>query len=303
MKFILLLLTLCCSSYSQNLEFGTRTDYAEIKELKLDEISGMNFGLLNPDVMWMHNDGAHNTVYGINNSGNVVHEIDLPEGTFLSDSDVEDMSIGYFQGESYIFLGDFGDNQALRQSVRVIYFREPEIKNEETKLSLMDISTFKFQYPDGPRDCESMFYDNIDQKLYTISKREKNVFLYSLGEINTEYRVAEKLNTLPYGKIQGFDASGVVAADMSTDGSYLIVKEYATVRYYYRGSQTIKEAIAGKGIEIESYDWNLTREPQGESICWDKFYNYYTSTEIKSFPNLKPHIFVFENTATSVKKK
>lgn len=303
MKYILLFLISVPIIFSQELNFSERIDYATIKELKLDEISGMNFGLLNSKIMWMHNDGAHNTIYGIDRNGNVAHEIDLPDGTFLDESDVEDMSVGYLDDVPYIFLGDVGDNLSIRKSVRVIYFKEPEITDAETKLSLSDINTFVFEYPDGPRDCESLFYDNINQELFVISKREKNVNLYSLGGVSKDFRVAEKLNTLPFGKIEGFDASGVVAADMSMDGSYLIIKEYGTVRYYYRGSLSIKEAIQGKGTIIDTYDWNLTKEPQGESICWDNYYNFYTSTEVKSFPISEPGIFIFENTTTGVKKK
>ena len=117
----------------------------------------------------------------------------------------------------------------------------------------------------------ALFVDDKTKDLYVITKREQPVHVYRLkypyNEADTV--TAEEAATLPLTQI--------VAADLSSDGKGLIMKNYSHV-YYWKNAEgkPLFELLKETPKEIP-----YEPEPQGESIAWARDQSgFYTISEI-----------------------
>ena len=96
---------------------------------------------------------------------------------------------------------------------------------------------------------------------------------------NTLYRVPadgfEKGNTL-LEKLHSFDFTSSVAADVSRDGSQILIKNYLQVFYWTRqANQSLSEALQAPPLRLP-----YVPEPQGEAIGFNfKGDAYFTLSE------------------------
>ena len=145
---------------------------------------------------------------------------------------------GVYNGVNYLFIGAFGDNNASKGNYKIVYLEEPEITGSKT--ITVAPSVINFQYPGGIKhNAESMMYDNIEQKIYIITKVYYDVCQVFSLDMSLEY--GDELQTLTYvcdlGKKEdigtGQTSSGVLAykgfhlataADISPDGSLVLIK-------------------------------------------------------------------------------
>ncbi|HRP56535.1 T9SS type A sorting domain-containing protein [Agriterribacter sp.] len=138
----------------------------------LEEISGM--------IYW------NGKLYGHEDSGNdpIIYEMDAATGEILksitldvpvTNMDWEDIT----QDETYIYVGDFGNNLGTRQNLRVFRVAKTLISATEENpatISAADIETIDFAYNDQfdftsnsntPFDCEAMIYHEGNLHLFT----------------------------------------------------------------------------------------------------------------------------------------
>ena len=270
--------------------FGNRIDLGKIESEDLTEISGMEAGVLNKDVFWVHNDsGNDDAVYAINRKGELVAVFELEDIELV---DLEDISIGSgpVSGKSYIYLADIGDNESERKKKYIYRFEEPELENINVfqKGTISEIEKFSFEYPDGKRDAETLMIDEREENLIIISKREDNVNVYisDLPDEGDKALSFKKISTLPFGN-EGYVNSGVTGGDMSGDGSEILVKTYGKV-YYYKRNGTLTETFSKKPIEVD-----YIFEPQSEAICFGaENEGFYTSSEISPL-QITPHLYFY----------
>ena len=87
-----------------------------------DEISGLAVGISNPAVLWGVNDGTSTGLFAIGLDGS-----DLGTWTLsgVSVTDVEDMAAATVGGANYLYVGDIGDNNAVRSTINILRFEEP----------------------------------------------------------------------------------------------------------------------------------------------------------------------------------
>lgn len=211
-----------------------------VEDRRLRELSGLVLSEKNKRKIWVHNDGERGIrLFLIDLSGKL-------RAQFKSDKQVkdwEDIALGQGRnGESYIYVGDIGDNYGNRDAVRIYRFPEPL---EDSSNDLQNIEEFYLKYPDGSRDAEAMFVDPLDKRLYIISKREDTAGVYytplnTLADGDTTLMVKETTVKLAGTGILKW----ITAADISPDGEQILVRTYGKVFYWKRKpGQSVGEAM------------------------------------------------------------
>jgi hypothetical protein len=70
-------------------------------------------------------------------------------------------------GVPRLVVADVGDNRAVRESVTLYFFDEPD---PQTRTRITDYQRVELRYPDGPRDCEAIAVDVDTLTVTLVSK-------------------------------------------------------------------------------------------------------------------------------------
>lgn len=243
-----------------------------VQQAAVNEASGLAASRANPGVLWVHNDSGDTArVFAMNTLGTHLGVYNL---TGASATDWEDMAIGPGPASTpwCLFLADIGDNSAVRASVRVYRVPEPFVSPTQSPVeaNLTGVEAIVLQYPDGPRDAETLMVDPATRDLYVVSKRESRSRLYRVPypqavgtTITMEYR-----GELPWGWATG--------GDISPTGAEILIRGYANASLWRRpAGQPLWEALLSAAYSVP-----LASEPQGEAICFEAASKgYYTVSE------------------------
>ena len=276
-NFVLILCTLIIlflplPSSAQNQAHETRKNLGIIQNTAIKEASGIACSIKNPDILWTHNDsGDTSRIFAVDVDGKDRGEFYL---TGIQARDWEDIATGPgpVDGESYIYIAEIGDNLA-RHHVKYIYrFPEPRVINngKKVELEIDEFDIISFQFPDGPRDAETIMVDPHTKDIYIVSKRENDVRIYRAPypQPTTGTMILEFLTTLNLTNVNGGDISG--------SGAGILLKTYTAIYFWQR--------FPGKPL-WQSFDTKPIRapyiiEPQGEAVCWNTDSNgYFTLSE------------------------
>jgi len=236
----------------------------------IDEASGLVASHANSGMLWTHNDsGDKARFFLIDSMGKYQATVWLKGAT---NRDWEDITLGAGpqSDNTYIYIGEIGDNLAQYPHKAIYRIKEPKFTGDTT-ISIDEVDSIRFVLPDGNRDTEALMVDPQTKDLYIFSKREAAINLYRLPypQSTSEMIVAEKV-------LEGMPFTLIVAADWSADGTEILIKSYKQVYYWQRKvNHSVKEVLQ-KVPEILPYH----EEPQGESIAFaidDS--GYYTLSE------------------------
>lgn len=225
----------------------------QLENPELDELSGLASSLAAPDLLWGHNDsGDAPRLFRIGPRGEDLGFVPIQGAVAI---DWEDIAAFRWQGEPALLIGDVGDNHARREHVTLYAVRDPGARGEPKLLWTLD-----FKYPDGPRDCEAVAVDPVDQSVILISKREHPQRLYRLPIPKDAPRpgsmaVAEALGpitTLPRSSFADWfetplysEFDGPTALDIDPAGRFAVVITYKDAFLYPRAEgQSWREAFA-----------------------------------------------------------
>lgn len=245
-------------------------------DVKLYEISGIVSSRKNPSLVYMHEDsGNRNVVFVYDTLGVFKGEIVL---FGVSNRDWEDIAIGPGpeEGEIYVYVADFGDNRSVREFVRIHFFPEIDLsaelqKDTPFKIILEDFETIEYQYPDGPRDAETLMIDPFTKDLIVVTKREVNVHVYQLPFPQRTSGMAEVhfRGRLPFRTIVG--------GDISPNGQEMLIKDYGTVYHWEVEENDPIKTLFKQTPSTVAY----VPEVQGEAVGWTyRGDGYFTITEI-----------------------
>jgi hypothetical protein len=199
--------------------------------------------------------------------------------TGASAVDWEDMAIATDpgDGQNYLFIGDIGDNNAVRNSIQVYKVLEPEVDLNATGVvsNLAVSAAYTLQYVDGPRDAETLLIDPLNADLYIVSKRDIPCRIY---------HAAHPLSATASNLLQ-FDGlatqSNFVGGDISPSGLEILIKAYFFVYYWCRSESEPLSTVLTNTPLLAPY----RLEPQGEAIAWKADGNgYYTISEGSAQP-------------------
>jgi hypothetical protein len=199
----------------------------------------------------------------------------------IQNRDWEDIAIGPGpeEGQQYLYIGDIGDNRAQHDLKYVYRVPEPHVTADQTprEVSLSDIETITFRYPDGERDAETLLLDPTTKDLYVISKRETKVRVYraSYPQSTTAPMTLEHVVTLALNERDTMSA-WLTGGDISPSGQEILLKSYIGVYYWSRApGQPVHDALRAAPTLLP-----YIPEPQGEAVCWKADGGgYYTVSE------------------------
>jgi hypothetical protein len=238
----------------------------------LNETSGIAASRQNSNVLWAHNDSGDSArVFAMNTQGTHLGIYNL---SGVTATDWEDIAVGPgpVSGQSYLYLGDIGDNNAQHSFIRIHRVAEPTVSSNQTPVqtTLTGVQTITLQYPDGARDAETLMVDPLTKDIYVVSKREDRSRLYRAAypQSTSTTVVMQYVAQLPWGWATG--------GDISPDGTEILVRGYSNASLWSRPlGGSIADAFQSAGVSVP-----LVSEPQGEAIGFDAAgHGYYTTSE------------------------
>ncbi|MFT3926633.1 MAG: hypothetical protein QM778_29080 [Myxococcales bacterium] len=242
----------------------------------LAEVSGMAVSRKNSGVFWVIEDSGNGSVVNaINAHGDLIGTYSFTGGGV----DIEDVAVGPgpMAGESYLYIGDIGDNSGTRNSVTVYRAPEPVVDKDQSFVNapLTGVENFPMQYPSGRFNAEAVMVDT-NQDIYVITKdgfsRPNTVYRLSAPHKPATLRTLELVTTV-YGGI-GIDLA-ITAADMSADGSRIIVRSLHSATHWTRPPGM---SVADTLDTVTPCDAELAVEDKGESVAFGPT-GYYTTSE------------------------
>ena len=250
--------------------FTDRKMLSKIKNDEINEASGLEVSAVNNNMFWVHNDsGGQPRLFLLDGNGNDVFTCYLHG---IENRDWEDIAVGSgpIEGESYLYIAEMGDNNAVHDWKYIYRLKEPLWNDKEESAVVEDFDKLTFQFPDGNRDAETLMLDPKTRDIYIISKREEkvNVYIAPYPQPFGDTTTLKKVGVLP------FDLA--VAGDISDDGRQVLIKTYDWIFYWEKkGQESIDSLLKNTPIKLP-----YTREPQGEAIAWAKDGSgYYTVSE------------------------
>lgn len=268
-KLLSFFLLLSFSGFAQQVSdsiFESGILIRSIENPVLEEMSGLAFSKNHPDKFYTHTDsGGEATVYVLDSLGNEIGKIVLKD---TENRDWEDIAVGPGpDGKSYVYVAEIGDNAGVHKSVKIYRFLEPS--TIEKKITVKP-EVLKFTYPEGAMDAESLFVDPLSGDLFIVSKRDKKntVFCLKSDDFGKKEVVATAVGKLPF--------TSATAADISQDGSKILIKNYFKIYYWDRKQgETVADALSRSPKELP-----YVPEPQGEAIGFQPDGKaYYTISE------------------------
>jgi hypothetical protein len=263
------LLVLCLIGCSDNKIYNLFSSAEEkgIIDIKLEEASGLVASAAHRGYFWTHNDSGNGAeLFLIDSNAQIVATMPLAN---VRNRDWEDITLGSGPepDKTYLYVGDIGDNNA-QYPFKIVYRLEEPAEVENKVIEKFD--TLYIQLPDGTRDSEALIIDPISSRMFMVSKREDSVRLYQFPNTwkSGDTLKAELKIKIPYNL--------TVAADISVDGSEVLLKNYDHVYYWKReGTESIADLLQRPPLELK-----YKPEKQGEAIAWSRDGSgYYTLSE------------------------
>ena len=189
--------------------------------------------------------------------------------------DWEDMARGPDeQGRSSLWLGDIGDNNAVRENGLLVHrVLEPEPTDRE-EVTTEPPTSFRLRYPDGPGDAETLLVHPRTGRLYVVTKPLAGTArVYAAperldaGGPNLLELVAEaptQATGTPGGPGIGTLANYLVTAgDVSADGSRVALRTYTDVYEWTVPGDDLAAAFDGEPTVTP-----LPEQRQGEGLAY-----------------------------------
>src|SRR5215217_2230974 len=170
MNLYLLLVAILAGSY------GPPTTLATIKDNSVSESSGLVASRTMPGAYWTNNDSGDGPfIYAFDTRGDSF-------GTFRVSGaqarDWEDIAAGPGpqRNRSYLYIGDIGDNDAVRPEVIVYRVPEPALSAATRNLTKKrpgatePADAIRLKYPDGKHDAEALLVHPRTGNIYIVTK-------------------------------------------------------------------------------------------------------------------------------------
>ncbi len=255
-------------------DYGPPVHLADLEDKGVDESSGVVASRRNPGLYWTHNDsGDGPLLYAFDRRGRR-RGVWRVAGAEAHDWEDAAAGPGPIKGQSYLYVGDIGDNGRDRKEIVVYRVAEPAVtadtvvNNSTEPYETAPAEAIRLRYPDGKHDAEALAVHPLTGDLYVITKTRnpssssgvyKLAAPFSVAGVNTLEKIGEvRVPSLFPGMLTG--------ADISPDGRRVVLCDYFNA---YELAQA--EGAAGQFDEV----WKqkpavvkLGQRPQGEAICY-----------------------------------
>lgn len=228
----------------------------QVESAALTELSGLAGSRRQPGLFWGINDsGNAATLVAVNERLEVAGVLPV-EGAY--NHDWEDLAGFEFDGQPWLLIADTGDNLGLRAEVSLILVPEPA----PTDPGVRPARVIRFQYEDGPRDCEAVAVDGPGRRVLLADKGRRPVGLYELpldgdSGLRVARRIAEFPELVPTAKPRVSTLGGVqgrgtpTAMSLSTDGRRLVVLSYLSLSLFERTEAQDWPAVLARAVRSQ----------------------------------------------------
>lgn len=237
--------------------YGAHTLRFTLDDTRVNESSGLAPSRSVPGTYYTHNDSGDSARFFRFQSGNVTNVIRLHgAGAF----DWEDMESARVDGRDYLYIGDIGDNAAVRPYVTIYRCEEPGS-------GVNDVPTYErydVTYPNGARDAEGLIVDPGTGDIYIVSKQgasqPSHVYRIPKPQSPGAY-VAQHLGTIVLPVSQG-KSTRVTGASAAPDGKWVVVRTlHEAFEYAVPPTFSVWVSVPPNKIALRT-------EQQGEAICY-----------------------------------
>lgn len=240
-------------------EFSQAQTTVELQCKALTESSGLAVSTRDPQIVWTHNDsGDKSRLFAFTRDGKWIAEVELKNARA---TDWEDMCSFQREGKHYLAVGDVGDNQRKRTSVFIYVIEEPTLDvhaSEMVTTSAADVERIEVQYASGPADCESLAYDSTTDKFLLATKE---LIRCRLTTFDAKPNSDGKPVQVSFSQTLALPLT--TAADISSDGQWLVIATYGPASLFRRSADGRWDAS-----EDSLQTLSLPARRQGESICF-----------------------------------
>lgn len=266
---------------------STPGEVGRLRDVQLNEISGVVESTKNPEVLFVHNDsGDSPRFFAINRQGELLAELTLETVPTLIDA--EDIALGSGPGgRSFVYLGDTGNNFAsfgvgIPRRKAVLYrVPEPEIPSSARglKVRLHEAFPIVFTFPRGARDVEAFFLDPVSGDLFIITKQadgHSQLLFASAAQLAEGGGQLAFVGELRFGQPRLPGSTMPTSAAISKDGSAILVRTYSSVLLFPRSpGESVLTALSRAPVAYPS-----PPEAQGEAIAFvDRDSSFLTISE------------------------
>ncbi len=270
---------MCCASPLQTTHAGNDCPtfvYMQggtVQPSAIVEASGLAASRHTPGFFYTHNDNTNDErIFALNDAGQLrgTWTLDIP----TSVRDPEDIAVGPgpASGVSYLYLGDIGDNNNMRNDITVYRAIEPAISAVGAPVVAdLPAESIRLSYPDGPRDSETLMIDT-NGDIYLVAKRltPGKVYRAPFPQSTTNVNVLQHVGQMQWDLIQP------TGGDIAADGSAIIVRGYFRIDLWLRpAGMNIGDVLSQVGCSA-----TVVFEPQGEAVCFrNDLLDYATVSE------------------------
>jgi hypothetical protein len=254
--------------------YGKPVHLADLEDRAIDESSGIVASRRHPDFFWTHNDSGDGPfLYAFDRRGGKRGTWRVAQAKAF---DWEDIAAGpgTQPGQSFLYVGDIGDNGRERREIIVYRVAEPVITGQDADTNRFEpqrtatAEAIHLRYPNGRHDAEALAVHPLTGDLYVITKTRKTTSAadvyklaapFSTSRINTLEKVGEiRIPSLFPGMITG--------ADISPDGRKIILCDY-----FNAYEMSLPEPSSGSFDDIWKQSIAIIRlgmRQQGEAVCY-----------------------------------
>ncbi len=247
---------------SSEVRFAERQSLGTVELDSLNEISGLAVSQNNAGVLWVHNDsGGGRRIYAMTKTGKHLATFEI-NGCWALDWEDITLGPGPVDGVDYLYIGDIGDNFAIRPFIEICRVAEPRVKAEDGVAGIITLEgeTITLQYPGGARDAEALMIDARSKDLYIVSKHEPSVSVFYAA-----YPYDSSAGFVPLIEVAALPLTGITAGDMSYDARELLLRSSKEVFYWRRmPGESLMAMLQRMPLVLAGYKG----KGQGEAIAW-----------------------------------
>jgi hypothetical protein len=231
------------------------TPLVTIRDHRITESSGLTASPTDPDVVWTVNDSGDSArAFAVSlRTGRTV-------GLLKQRTDARDceaMTSGRdAAGHPILWIGDIGDNRAVRTSVVLRLLREPD----PTRSTTLTPVSLRVRYPGGPTDAETLIW-TPDRRLLIVTKElfGGDVLEVPPAAVRTALD-GRSVETPALARVVGHVAQGLPTDGVAMPDGRLVIRDYEGATVYqppaYDGKALVAQVRLG---------WPL--QDQGETIA------------------------------------
>ena len=246
--------------------FAAGVSLGNFENAKLKEASGLVESRKTPGVLWLHNDsGDSPRLFAAKTSG-----VDLGTYSFAGADaiDWEDIAIGPgpTSGESYLYIGDMGDNRSVRPNIQIYRVAEPAVDPAAgpKTVTLSGVEKFVLVYPDGAHNAETLMVDPKTSDVFIVTKVSSGIsFIFRAAAplSNAGPITLEKVGSLDFGTAP-LSGPATTGGEIAAAGDWIGIRTYPAAFLWRRtAGMTVADALAGQPCVIPMHS-----EPQGEAL-------------------------------------